>query len=439
MNRLETLTRDLPPLPERLLIGLSGGADSVALFHMLLARDHGAGRLWAVHVNHGLRGEQSDEDERFVRSLCQEYKVPLKVYRACPPDNPGEEWAREARYAYFRQAMEETGAEALALAHHRDDQAETLLIHLLRGAGLTGLAGMPPEGTAMGIRVVRPLLAVPRRELRLALEEAGYPWREDDSNQDERYLRNAVRHELLPLMERLSGGCTSRIAAAASLLRADEAVLSGEAEAFLNGCGGSSYLPLKELIRLPQGMSRRVLRLWWERYAGASMEERTLSLSQTESLEALMTAPAGSRCNLPGDCHGQRGWTHLHLTGRQETDDTAWPGLRWMVSETVDGPGDGRRRQAMPEALWRSCQVRTRQPGDWICPYGQRGRQSMQDYFVNRKVDAPFRGRIPLVCRGSEVLLAAGVGAGDIPPMENHRGYVMLRWEGEMPWERVKG
>lgn len=439
MNRLETLARALPPLPERLLIGLSGGADSVALFHMLLARDHGAGRLWAVHVNHGLRGEQSDEDERFVRALCQERQVPLKVYRACLPGNPGEEWAREVRYAFFRQAMEETGAEALALAHHRDDQAETLLLHLLRGAGLTGLAGMPPEGKAMGIRVVRPLLAVSRQELRLALEEAGYSWREDASNQDERYLRNAVRHELLPLMERLSGGCTERIAAAASLLRADEAVLSGEAEAFLNDGGASNYLPIKKLVGLPNGLIRRVLRLWWERYAGAVMEERTLSLSQTENLAALLTASAGSRCNLPGGCHGQRGWTHLHLTGREEPDKTLWPGVRWTVAEAVDSPGDGRRRQAMPEALWRSCQVRTRQPGDWIRPYGQQGRQSMQDYFVNRKVDAPFRGRIPLVCRGSEVLLAAGVGAGDIPPMDTQQGYVTLRWEGEMPWERVKG
>ena len=126
----------------RLLIGLSGGADSVALLHLLL--DAGA-EVAAVHVNHGLRGAESDGDEAFVRNLCANLNVPLHVYRADPPENPGENWAREVRYGFFRRAMQETGADALVLAHHRDDQAETLLLHLMRGAGLTGLTGMAAD------------------------------------------------------------------------------------------------------------------------------------------------------------------------------------------------------------------------------------------------------------------------------------------------------
>ena len=113
---------------EKLLVGLSGGADSVALLLLLL--DSGA-EVAAVHVNHGLRGEASDGDEAFVRELCSQLHVPLMTFRACPPENPGENWAREVRYGFFRQAMQETGADALVLAHHRDDQAETMLLHLL--------------------------------------------------------------------------------------------------------------------------------------------------------------------------------------------------------------------------------------------------------------------------------------------------------------------
>ena len=165
----ETLVRRLPRLPERLLIGLSGGADSVALTELLLClRAQGRVRLWAVHVNHGLRGAQSDEDERFVRELCERENLPLAVYRAHPPEHPGEDWARQARYGFFRQELRRCGAQAVALAHHRDDQAETLLLHLLRGAGLTGLAGMVPEGESLGVKVVRPLLGFSRQELREA-------------------------------------------------------------------------------------------------------------------------------------------------------------------------------------------------------------------------------------------------------------------------------
>lgn len=440
-NRFHAIADGLPPLPQRLLAGLSGGADSVALFRTLLVWRERGGELGAVHVNHGLRGEDSDEDERFVRRLCEAYQVPLQVFRASPPACASEAWAREARYGFFRQAIQSSGAEAVALAHHMEDQAETLLLHLLRGAGLTGLSGMPADGYVLGVRVVRPLLTVPRQALREALTEAGQSWREDASNQDNRFLRNALRHELLPMMERLAPGCASRMAASASLLREEETALAAQAEDFLTAYGGQDYLALHPLTLQPLGMRRRILRLWWSRWMDVPLAEHSLSRDQTDALSALLDAPAGSRCNLPGDCHGQRGWTHLHLLAPSPSaaSEAAFPGVTLTVSPQADAPGDGRRSQAVPAALWRSCEVRLRRPGDWIRPYGQQGRQSLQDYFVNRKVDAPFRGRIPLVCRGGEVLLAAGVGAGDIPPFETSQDTVTLRWEGDMPWARAKG
>jgi len=414
-------------LPRRLLIGLSGGADSVAMAWLLLQKRPEL-ELRAVHVNHGLRGEASDADEAFVRQLCEKWRLPLDVYRAQPPENPGEDWARQVRYGFYRDAMEKHGAEAIALAHHRDDQAETMLLHLLRGTGLTGLAGMAQDSEVLGVRVIRPVLDCSRQQLREVLREAGLSWREDASNQDTHYLRNALRHELLPLMERLAPGASQRMAATAAILREDESVLDHLARQALGEA--TSYLPIATLEGLHPGLRQRVLRLWWQRYMGASTEERTLSRQQTEALAALIDAPAGSKCNLPGVCHGYRGWTHLHLRGRGS------PSIQVAldVSGAAREPGNGRTCQAMPKALLEECQLRAWQPGDWISPFGQCGRQSLQDYFTNRKVDAPFREAVPLLCRGSEVLLAAGVGAGNIPAFDSTEENVMLRWMGDMPW-----
>lgn len=445
INGAPALAYRLPELPARMLIGLSGGADSVALAYLLCSlRNERHLELTAVHVNHGLRGADADADEDFVRGLCEAWALPLLVYRADPPEHPGEDWARQVRYGFFREAVAKCGAQAVALAHHRDDQAETLLLHLLRGAGLTGLTGMAADGITLGVRVVRPLLTFSRQELRAMLTDAGISWREDESNSDRRYLRNAVRHELLPLMERLAPGASSRLAGTAALLREDNQALAAQAEAFLAEHAGQNWLCIVPLRRFPTGLQSRVLRLWWTRFGGENLPEHALSRQQTEALLALLDAPAGSKCNLPAGCHGQRGWTHLHLIGsiKSVVMEPVLPGetlhgVTLMVAEHVPHHGDGRRTQAVPRSLLEGCVIRTRQPGDWICPFGSGGRQSMQDYFVNRRVDGPFRDRVPLLCRGSEVLLAAGIGAGAIPPMQVADDLIWLRWEGPMPWARV--
>ena len=300
-------------LPGKLLVGLSGGADSVALVHLLL--DAGCD-VAAVHVNHGLRGDASDGDEAFVRTLCEALNVPLMIFRADPPENPGEGWAREARYGFFRQAMAETGADALVLAHHRDDQAETLLLHLLRGAGLTGLTGMAADATLDGVRILRPMLTYSRAQIRAYLTERGITWREDASNGDARYLRNALRLEVLPVLDRLAPGASARMAMTASLLQEDDAALNALAMDFLAEHPGLA-LPLEALRNQPIGLQKRVLRAWWTAHAPQSAE-RSLSAAQTESLLALLDAPASARCNLPQGWHGQRGWTHIHLVSPEE-------------------------------------------------------------------------------------------------------------------------
>lgn len=440
MARLDEIAATLNALPAHVLVGVSGGADSVALL-LVLVRVPGL-RVEAAHVNHGLRGEASDGDEAFVRELCARLGVPLRCYRAQPPAHPGEGWAREARYGFFRQAMAAGGAQALVLAHHLDDQAETLLLHLLRGAGLTGLAGMRADGVVDGLRIIRPLLGYAREDLRGALIELGQPWREDATNADPRYLRNAVRTQLLPLMEQLAPGAARRMAATAGLLRADADALAAQANAFLDAHGGESWLRLAPLTELPKALQAQVLRTWWQRAVGCKLDERSLDLPQTEALAALIDGHAGQKANLPDRWTAQRGWSCLHLVPPQKAvpagpvpaaDGAALCGiaLRVLPAACV---GDGVRSQAVPKELLAGCVLRTRRPGDWICPFGSSGKQSLQDYFTNRRVDAPFRDRVPLLCRSSEVLLAAGVGAGNVPALTDVTGAACLAWDGSMPW-----
>lgn len=429
-------------LPRRLLIGLSGGADSVALLLLLL--DTGR-QLTAVHVHHGLRGDDADADEAFVQSLCRQRDVPLLCFHAVPPEHPSEAWARETRYDFFRQAMHQTQADALVLAHHQNDQAETMLLHLLRGAGLQGLTGMRRDMTLDGMRILRPLLDVPRQALQEELLRRGQPWREDGSNADRAFLRNALRLDVLPAMEHASPGAARRMAQTSLLLQADLDALETLTEQFLRQHDGTQpYLPLTPLMQQPLGLQRRILRRW---RTLVSPGAEALTQRQTDALRALLSSPPGSRCNLPGDLHGYRGWTHLHLIHPQQQPQAsetvfdpvhgAQLGGLHLIPSPFDGwPGDGLQAQAIPlSMLSEPLTLRFRRPGDWMRPYGLSGRKRLQDVLVDRRIDAPFRARIPLLCRGSEVLLAAGVGAGDVPACTDQHSHILLRWNGRMPWQ----
>lgn len=407
------------------LLGLSGGADSVYLLLRLL--DQGE-TVTAVHVNHGLRGERSDGDEQFVRALCAEKGVALRVYRAHPPENPGEGWAREARYAFFRQAARETGADTIALAHHRDDQAETLLLHLLRGSGLRGLGGMAQESEMGGLRIRRPLLGMGREEIRAELVKRGQSWREDDSNADTRYLRNAIRQEIMPRLEALAPGAARRIASAADLMREDARALDGMADALL-GEGKPRWIPLDRLISQPEAIRSRVIRRWVEMHL-PGRQEQSMTQQQTQLALSALDAPAGTKVNLPGGLQLYRGWTHLHMLGIEP----ARPEYRLTTEAFTGYLGDGKRAQAIPREIYEQATLRTRRTGDFIRPFGSSGRQSLQDYLINRRVDAPFRDMAPLLCQGSEVLMVFGVGASEALRLDDRRENILLRMEGELPW-----
>ena len=443
MEAICRLNGKTSPISEgRYLLGLSGGADSTALLLMLLpGLKEKRILLEAVHVNHGLRGAESDGDERFCKELCKRESVPIHIFRADLAGKTDEAAAREARYGIFRKLYSELKADALILAHHADDQAETFLMRLLRGAGPEGLECMKAEETVNGMRILRPMLRLRREEIREALKADGIAWREDSSNDDTAYLRNRIRQELMPALESISGSAAEKICRAAVLIAADNDVLDQEAREILDRALSGRQLNAEMLAEKPYALRSRVLRMWWN-MNGPLLEEHGLSCEQTERLDGLVFTENG-KINLPGGMHAVRSGRNLLLHG-DETEPPAPVTVRetetmfgdFLLKETPSegNPGDGKRSQEVPEGFTRGCVIRTRQPGDRIRPFGSAGSRKLQDYLTDRKIPEPYRNRIPLLCRDDEVLLVCGVGAGNIPRLDGRTPSVRLTWHGDMPW-----
>jgi tRNA(Ile)-lysidine synthase len=339
-----------------LLVLLSGGADSVCLLHV--AQSRGAD-VAALHVNYGLR-ESADEDERF----CRELFPSLIVERVrLPPDGNMQALAREARY----ELAERYAVGDYATGHTLSDQAETVLMRLCSSPGRKGLLGMAERRG----RLIRPLLGMTRAETRAYCREHGLAWREDPSNADTSFTRARVRHELLPLLERVAPGAERTIAETARLLR-------DEADAL------DALLPetnsLEEIAALPPALSRLLLR----RLAGAPI--RTDELLSMAARGGTVTLDVG------------QGLRAVVEYGRVRFDH----GEPVAPPEPVSVPSAGTVRFGQWEVeVSAPATVRSWQPGDRIRTRG--GTKSLQDLFTDRKVPREERGRVPVVEAGGEV------------------------------------
>ena len=282
-------------LPEgvRVLCACSGGQDSVCLLHLLCGMEHVS--VVCAHFNHGLRGAESDRDEAFVKELCAGLGVPCvtgcgDVSAFAAEHGLGiEDAARTLRYAFLERTAEETGCGRIATAHNAEDNAETVLLNLIRGSGTRGLGGIPPVRGS----IVRPLLTATRAEIGAYLEENGLPHVEDSSNAADDYARNRIRHHVLPLLREQNDRAVENICAAAELARRDEEYLSAEAEKFLRECCRDGAVPLDALLALPEPVQARVLRL---RCPGA----------QRKHIGALLALCAGAGTRRELDLPGMR-------------------------------------------------------------------------------------------------------------------------------------
>ncbi len=425
----------------RVAVGLSGGADSVAL--LLLLRERDGGGVAAIHVNHGIRGAEADEDERFCRDLCREKDIPLRVVRLDLGPDCSEDRARAARYEALRAVCAEEGIERLALAHHRDDQAETLLLRLIRGSGAGGLSAMAPETRWCGLTILRPLLDTSRAELRQWLLDRGQEWREDPSNADPRYLRNRVRAELLPLLESMNPGAADRLARTAATLREDEDALTAMAADRLHGSCGRRWLRAASVADAPPAVRSRALRMWWDRAHGSTLPEHTLSHEQTLDLRSLLAADPGACMNLPDGWRAVRGARYLHLAppslpgedlslpliNGQTLNSVAVSLAPWQGEET-----DGKRSAILPLGWADACALRAARSGDVITPEHSGRARPLREFLRDRGVEKPFRRWIPVLCRGSEVLMVPGLGRSEELARAAAPEDLLIRWTGPMPW-----
>ena len=398
-NRLLKFAREqnLIAPGDTVICAVSGGADSVAmLFALYLLREKLGITLKAAHFNHNLRGEESLRDETFVRELCARYEIPLHV--ASGEIRPGkkglEAAARDARYAFL-----ESLPGKIATAHTADDNAETILMHLVRGTGLKGLGGIAPQRG----KLIRPMLGITRREVEDFLAEWHLPHVEDSTNETDAFLRNRLRHHVMPLLAAENPRIAENLSQMALRLREDEACLSQL----------SSYetLPEVETLRtLPSAVRSRML----ERFLKENgvREPEDVHIAQAEAL-VFSDSPSASAA-FPGGVTLSRQYGHLtaNPTGEAFTPVTlTCPGSAEAAGIRITCEPAGELAQS--ENLLTVCpsgkiSIRPRQTGDKIRLSG--GSKSLKKLFIDRKIPAADRGRIPVVCDETGILGVYSIG-----------------------------
>jgi len=452
----------LLPAGSRVAVALSGGADSVALLYLLreIAEEEAFQVAGVAHLNHLLRGADADADERFCRECASMLDLPIDVERidvaALAPTLQAsiEHAAHVARYEFYERAATRLNATHVAVAHTKDDQAETFLLRLLRGAGPRGLGGMHPRA---GV-VVRPLIETSRAAVRAFVAEGRLEFREDASNHDLAIPRNRIRHELLPLVERsYAPGIVDALDRAAAIAREDAEYLDGAAgdaaARLISRTRAGVELDADALLREPPAMARRVIRLAQRAVAGAHF----VGFDAVEAVLRFVVSKSTGQLDLPGHRVNRRG-NRLVLTtsrGREKPlpaadfsyplDIPGWvkvPEAACTISADMNTVPfgrvakevwrlTGRGDEAVLEAgrLAGPLLVRNRRPGDRFRPLGLEGRKKLQDLFVDAKTDRAEREITPVIVdRTGQIVWVAGHGLAEaFRVTETTRDVVILK------------
>lgn len=416
---------------DTVIVAISGGADSTALLDMLSRLRGYTLSLIAAHLNHCLRGNDSDADEEYCRQLAAHYAIPFESGRIDVRElaESGqlnlEDAGRRARIIFLEEIRNKYAAATVVLAHHADDQAETVLMRLLRGSGMTGLSGMACRNDR---GYVRPLLEITRSEIEQYLRGRGLGWREDTSNSDTAYLRNRIRHELLPLLEEYNPAIRSCLVRTASLLGDDEALLIELTEqTFIRLFRieeGKILCSVTQLRALSPALRRRVLRHAFKQMTGSlewvgqrhiraicnvidsDRPNARLALPQKVTLareyDSLLfeQTPEASPDSAPDLLITAPGY-YLLPTGGSLTIEISEPPTDFNTPSTSEVFFD-LDKNPFP---W---QVRTFLPGDRIIPFGMSGRKKVKDIFIDQKIPLSERKNIPLLFCGTNLIWIAG-------------------------------
>ena len=405
---------DLLPTGGRILCALSGGPDSVALTHALCALTPERGlTVAAAHFSHGLRPEAAEAETDLCRNLCRSLDIPLfcgsgdTAAYAAAQGCTTEEAARHLRYAFLQETAQAWQADAIATGHHRGDQAETVLFHLARGSGMTGLRGIPPRRD----NIIRPMLDTGREEILSYLAAYGLSYAEDTTNADVALSRNRIRHRVLPQLEQVHPGAEANIAACARRLAIDDDCLHALARQALEE-DGASGIECTRLLALHPALQARVLRILYAEAACGG----ALSQTHLDALLQLVIRGGSGRVALPGELWGLLEYGRLTigpLPEQRPPFEPVWlqPEDRvtvgeWELCFTTAPEASGfvfdREKVTFPVL------VRPRQEGDRI-PIGKIGHQSVKKLLIACKIPAHTRDSLPILCDNKGVLAVANL------------------------------
>ena len=431
-------TKDLFHYSHHLLVAVSGGPDSMALLSLLnCLRSGWSLTMTAVHCNYGLRGSESEGDQEFVTTRCRELDIPLHVrrlqLRTRPKQSSLQAMARNLRYQAFVEIAEQCGADRIVLGHTADDQAETILLWLLRGTGLTGLSGMPAarDGT-----IIRPLYETGRQEILTYLRDSGLQFRDDSSNAKPLYLRNRIRHELVPLLNRLTPASLGALCRLADICREDDRYIDQQTAALFSAVvtwesEGGWIIDRTQLQTFPRALQRRGIR---------NLIRKSLNQQYTLGLRTVDRVIRIAAKGEPGSYLDVRGG-HVTVTDRHlrfvphdepfiayDRDQSVSlrhhmtvPGsLMWSGTDQrlyvqpqacSDAPAQPGRDRIIVDAdrVSQPLMVRSWLPGDRFQPCGMHGHsKKLQDFFTDLKIPRSVRSRIPLVVAPEGIVWVVG-------------------------------
>lgn len=410
---------------DTVLAAVSGGPDSVCLLDVLVELGYG---VEVAHFDHQTRGMESAEDAAFVEALARRHGVPYHCERrpiheeAEASPMSFEEYARGARYAFLLAVAQARGCAAIATGHHADDQAETVLMRVVRGASPSGLAGIPPVRALETVRVIRPLLTSTRESILACLRERGLPYRTDSSNDHNVHVRNRVRTDLLPFLEReYNPRVREALTRLAELQRAENDYMAAQAKALLNACVSEETMKRRIFSEAPIALQRRALaELAWQHDINCEFERIE------PARQFVVDGAAGASFDFGGGVLLRNARDVTEIIGNAEPSDsrairltlpgeTIAFGKRFTASFLASAPDaplhaychSGRQvfdADEVGPALW----VRLRRQGDRITPLGMSGSRKLKDYFGDLGLPIGERDRLPLIVSEESIVWIVG-------------------------------
>ena len=401
---------------DRVIVGVSGGADSVCLLFLLKEyRKRKDFTLEVVHVNHQIRQEEAKRDETFVENLCRRMQIPCTVYSypvaqiAREKHMTEEEAGRMVRQKAFCTCMHQGKSGKTALAHHRDDLAETMIHNLVRGSGINGMAGIRPVTKINHMCVIRPLLEIGKEEMKDWLIRRQISWVEDSTNEELSYTRNRIRHKIIPELTKINSNAVAHMADAAGTFLLAEEYIGSQADMLYN-----RYVKQKEnTMEIDRGlfeehllMQSYVIRKVLERLAE---QKKNITMNHIEAVKKLAAGRSGSRVSL---VYGITAWQN-YGTIRLVKGKSATEELRELEIEIF--PMENQQIQEKKYTKWfdydkikETLCVRKRKTGDFLTVTREGGRKKLKDYFIDCKIPRETRDNITLLADGSHILWVVG-------------------------------